>query len=299
MASRGRGAGPARPLERPMSHSRPIRSRGAHPSRRHRRWRMQRRRVVGQPGTERASDRCTAPRALRRLRQAAPPVGIVLAGRLCCEPAAEGRVRGRVHQSGRHPGRPADRRGLRRRPHHDAGSGGRHLSRLAPDPVAVGGASGRRAPRRSWPRSSRSGLDRPAARQARASPAMRARTCSRRWSMAPPRRRASRARNRGIRAVRSPPGDEEGAAALALLDRLMDPGETWGAPAATDSRYVPVGYRVYVAPGAAAGRPAGQPVAGRLAAVHAAGRVRDAGRPRPRDHRASSGCGPSAPMPQR
>jgi hypothetical protein len=45
-------------------------------------------------------------------------------------------------------------------------------------------------------------------------------------------------------------GDEEGAAALALLDRLLDPGETWGAPAATETRYVPAGYRVYVAPGA-------------------------------------------------
>ena len=45
-------------------------------------------------------------------------------------------------------------------------------------------------------------------------------------------------------------GGDEGAAALALLDRLLDPGETWGAPAATNSRYVPVGYRIYVAPGA-------------------------------------------------
>jgi hypothetical protein len=45
-------------------------------------------------------------------------------------------------------------------------------------------------------------------------------------------------------------GDEERAAALGLLDRLLDPGETWGAPAAADSRYMPVGYRVYVAPGA-------------------------------------------------
>ena len=35
-----------------------------------------------------------------------------------------------------------------------------------------------------------------------------------------------------------------------MLDRLLDLGETWGAPAATDSRYVPVGYRVYVAAGA-------------------------------------------------
>ena len=45
-------------------------------------------------------------------------------------------------------------------------------------------------------------------------------------------------------------GDEERVAALALLDRLSDPDETWGAPAATETRYAPAGYRVYVAPGA-------------------------------------------------
>jgi hypothetical protein len=45
-------------------------------------------------------------------------------------------------------------------------------------------------------------------------------------------------------------GAEEGAAAIALMARLLDSGETWGAPAATDTRYVPAGYRVYVAPGA-------------------------------------------------
>ncbi len=44
-------------------------------------------------------------------------------------------------------------------------------------------------------------------------------------------------------------GPEEGAAAIALLDRLLDPGEKWGAPATTETRYVPAGYRVYVAPG--------------------------------------------------
>jgi len=44
-------------------------------------------------------------------------------------------------------------------------------------------------------------------------------------------------------------GDEERVAALALLDRLLDPGETWGAPAAPDTVYVPTGYRIFVAPG--------------------------------------------------
>ena len=41
-----------------------------------------------------------------------------------------------------------------------------------------------------------------------------------------------------------------GAAALALLDRLLDPGETWGAAAGQDSPYRPLGYRVFAAPGA-------------------------------------------------
>jgi hypothetical protein len=45
-------------------------------------------------------------------------------------------------------------------------------------------------------------------------------------------------------------GDDERVAALALLDRLLDPSETWGAPAAADTVYVPVGYRIYVAPDA-------------------------------------------------
>jgi hypothetical protein len=44
-------------------------------------------------------------------------------------------------------------------------------------------------------------------------------------------------------------GDGERVAALALLDRLLDPSETWGAPAAVDTTYSPAGYRVYVAPG--------------------------------------------------
>jgi len=45
-------------------------------------------------------------------------------------------------------------------------------------------------------------------------------------------------------------GDEERAAALALLDRLLDPSESWGVPAATPGTYPPPGYRVFVAPGA-------------------------------------------------
>ncbi len=47
-------------------------------------------------------------------------------------------------------------------------------------------------------------------------------------------------------------GDEGRVAALALLDRLLDPAETWGAASAPESRYAPQGYRVFVAPGAPA-----------------------------------------------
>ena len=45
-------------------------------------------------------------------------------------------------------------------------------------------------------------------------------------------------------------GDAERVAALALLDRLLDPAELWGVPAAADGIYKPSGYRVFVAPGA-------------------------------------------------
>lgn len=45
-------------------------------------------------------------------------------------------------------------------------------------------------------------------------------------------------------------GDEGRVAALALLDRLLDPAETWGAATASESSYQPQGYRVFVAPGA-------------------------------------------------
>ena len=45
-------------------------------------------------------------------------------------------------------------------------------------------------------------------------------------------------------------GDTERVAALALLERLLDPAELWGAPAAVDGIYKPAGYRIFVAPGA-------------------------------------------------
>lgn len=45
------------------------------------------------------------------------------------------------------------------------------------------------------------------------------------------------------------PGDEQRVAALALLDRLLDPSETWGAAAGPDSTYTPTAYRIYVVPG--------------------------------------------------
>jgi len=49
-------------------------------------------------------------------------------------------------------------------------------------------------------------------------------------------------------------GDER-AAAMALLDRLLDPAETWGSPAAQETAYVPTGYLVFVAPGGPASDP--------------------------------------------
>ncbi|HEX8026021.1 MAG TPA: hypothetical protein VF484_07445 [Candidatus Limnocylindrales bacterium] len=47
--------------------------------------------------------------------------------------------------------------------------------------------------------------------------------------------------------------DPAAAAAADLLAKLADPGETWGAASAPDSPFVPVGFRVYVAPGAPVG----------------------------------------------
>ena len=46
------------------------------------------------------------------------------------------------------------------------------------------------------------------------------------------------------------------AAAFALLDRLLDPTDTWGAAPAQETAYVPTGYRIFVAPGAPATDPA-------------------------------------------
>lgn len=43
-------------------------------------------------------------------------------------------------------------------------------------------------------------------------------------------------------------GDAERAAAFALLDRLLDPTDTWGGPPTQESLYVPTGYLVFVAP---------------------------------------------------
>jgi hypothetical protein len=40
--------------------------------------------------------------------------------------------------------------------------------------------------------------------------------------------------------------------AFTLLDRLLDPTDTWGAPAGQPTTYQPLGYRVFVAPGAPA-----------------------------------------------
>lgn len=48
-------------------------------------------------------------------------------------------------------------------------------------------------------------------------------------------------------------------AAFALLDRLLDLTDTWGAPAATPAPYHPTAYRVYVAPDPAAPDPSASP----------------------------------------
>jgi hypothetical protein len=61
----------------------------------------------------------------------------------------------------------------------------------------------------------------------------------------------------------------ERTAAFALLDRLLDPGETWGAASAPETVYAPLGYRIFAAPGAPAGDASSTvawPLAGDLAA---------------------------------
>jgi hypothetical protein len=52
-----------------------------------------------------------------------------------------------------------------------------------------------------------------------------------------------------------PSGSDARAAAFALLDRLLDPSETWGAPAAQATTYKPTGFRIFVAPGGPAADP--------------------------------------------
>jgi hypothetical protein len=54
-------------------------------------------------------------------------------------------------------------------------------------------------------------------------------------------------------------GDPGGQAALNLLSRLLDPVDDWGATAPHKSTLVPLGYRVYVAPGPSADPSASQP----------------------------------------
>ncbi len=61
----------------------------------------------------------------------------------------------------------------------------------------------------------------------------------------------------------------ERTAAFALLDRLLDPSDPWGAASAPETVYSPLGYRVFVAPGAPAGDASSTvawPLAGDLAA---------------------------------
>jgi len=58
--------------------------------------------------------------------------------------------------------------------------------------------------------------------------------------------------------------DDGAAAAFALLAQLTDPAVTWGAAAAHETSYVPVGYRVFEAPGDAVD-PAGATIAWPLA----------------------------------
>jgi hypothetical protein len=54
----------------------------------------------------------------------------------------------------------------------------------------------------------------------------------------------------GANGPADPTPDPAAAAAFALLARLTDPSETWGAPEAGSTTYEPVAYRVYAAPGA-------------------------------------------------
>ena len=60
-------------------------------------------------------------------------------------------------------------------------------------------------------------------------------------------------------------GSPNTGAVLDLLNRLQDPAETWGGAATAATPYVPVAYRIFVAPGAPAGDPPAAPVAWPLA----------------------------------
>jgi hypothetical protein len=59
--------------------------------------------------------------------------------------------------------------------------------------------------------------------------------------------------NRVVASGPGRPGGGGGDAATELLNRLLDPAETWGAADVTTAPYQPVAYRVYVAPADAAG----------------------------------------------
>ena len=54
-------------------------------------------------------------------------------------------------------------------------------------------------------------------------------------------------------------GDPERAAAIDLLNRLLDPAETWGATSAPEAAYTPSGYRIFVAPASAQPDPSAGP----------------------------------------
>jgi hypothetical protein len=54
-------------------------------------------------------------------------------------------------------------------------------------------------------------------------------------------------------------GAPERTAALDLLNRLLDPAETWGAPSAPEDAYMPSGYRIFAAPTSAQPDPSAGP----------------------------------------
>ena len=82
---------------------------------------------------------------------------------------------------------------------------------------------------------------------------------------------------------------------MALLDRPLDPAQTWGAASVKNGTYTPIGYRVFVAPGRRRliCRPASRPPPGPLSTPLD---VRDARHARSRDHGLRQGVvlGPDA-----